>query len=387
MAKPPADDSPTPERTARIVDISTTAIPVALERRFVGSYYSMTHRSTIITRVVCDDGTVGEAYAGDEDATLSQIDAVIHNEIKPLVVGSELVAIERSWQTTRVATFDILRDRRIGLVASACVDAAIWDAIGKVLDQPLWRLWGGYTPRIATSVIGGYYGNDRTIEAEVEALLDWGVAGMKMKVGGLSPSEDAERFKRARRAAGDNLILMADANQGWSIPDAVEFARLVAEDNLYWFEEPCRWDIDRLAMRDVRALSGVSVCAGQSELSAGGCRELMASGAIDFCNFDSSWSGGPTEWRRVAAMSLAYGIGMAHHEEPQVSLHLLASIPNGAFVEMFWPERDPVWHHLVTNPPKLIDGYFQLDERPGLGWELDKDYIKAHAVETSRGDA
>jgi D-galactarolactone cycloisomerase len=381
MSEPSQADFAPSNASPRIVDVSTIAIRVPLEKRFAGSYYSMTHRSTVIVRVLCDDGTVGEAYAGDEDATLEQIDAVIHDEIKPLVVGSELMAVERTWEAARVATFDILRDRRIGLVACAGVDTAIWDAVGKFLDQPLWRLWGGYTGRVATSVIGAYYRDDLTIEAEVEALVEWGVAGMKVKVGGLSPVEDAQRFKRARRAAGDGLILMADANQAWHVSDAVEFARRATEDDLFWFEEPCRWDVDRLAMSDVRMLSGVSICAGQSELSAGGCRELMAQGAIDFCNFDSSWSGGPTEWRRVAAMSLAYGVRMAHHEEPQVSLHLLASISNGTFVEMFWPERDPIWHHLVANPPELIDGYLHLTERPGLGWELDGEYIEAHRID------
>ena len=368
--------------SAHVVDLSTTAIRVPLARRFAGSYYSMTHRSTIITRITCDNGVVGEAYAGDEDATLAEIDAVIHCELKPKLIGEELFAVERIWDSCRTSTFDILRDRRIGLVASACIDAAVWDAVGKSLGQPLWRLWGGYRDRVPTSVIGGYYGSPDEIEEEIEKLVDWGVAGMKLKVGGQTPGEDAARFSKARAAGGDALVLMADANQGWTVPDAVEFAKRVAADDLYWFEEPCRWDINRTAMRDVRTLSGVAVCAGQTELSAGGCRELMAGGSIDFCNFDSSWSGGPTEWRRVAAMSLAYGVQMAHHEEPQVSLHLLASIPNGTFVEMFWPERDPVWHHLVANPPELVDGCYVLSERPGLGWELDEDYIAAHQIET-----
>ncbi len=370
----------------KILDISTVAIRVPLVRRFAGSHYSMTHRSTIITRITCDNGIVGEAYAADEDDTLFEIDHAIHAEIKPLLIGGELMAIERSWDLSRPSTFNILRDRRVGLVAAACIDVALWDAIGKTLGQPLWRLWGGYRDNMPTSVIGGYYGSDMEIEDEVAKLVEWGVAGMKFKVGGLTPAEDAARFKRARAAAGDSLILMADANQGWTIPEAVEFAKRVEEDDLYWFEEPCRWDIDRVAMRDVRTQAGVSVCAGQTEMSAGGCRELMASGAIDFCNFDSSWSGGPTEWRRVAAMSLAYGIQMAHHEEAQASIHLLASISNGTFVEMFWPDRDPVWHNLIANPPVLKDGCFQLTERPGLGWELDEDYIARYRVETGAGE-
>ena len=69
----------------------------------------------------------------------------------------------------------------------------------------------------------------------------------------------------------------------------------------------------------------------------------MVEGAIDVCNFDAPWSGGPTEWRRVAGMALAFDVQMAHHEEPQIASHLLASIPHGTFAECFHPDRDPIW--------------------------------------------
>ena len=133
-------------------------------------------------------------------------------------------------------------------------------------------------------------------------------------------------------------------------------------------------------MRDVRYGAGVPICAGQSELSARGCGELIVGGAIDVCNFDASWSGGPTEWRRVAGMAHAYDVRMGHHEEPQIASHLLASIPHGTYVECFHPDRDPIWWNLVANRPPLVDGTIELGEAPGLGWELDADYIDAHRV-------
>lgn len=362
--------------------IETVAIRVPLNRTYAGSKYKMTHRSTIITRIHMGSGIVGEAYAGDEDAGLEQIDAIIHREIAPQLYGEDAFATERCWELARPATFDILRDRRLGLVASACVDLAIWDAIGKALGQPLWRLWGGYSNSVPVSSIGGYYAADANIPAEVTELRERGLAGMKFKVGGLTPEEDAARFHEARRAAGDDFILMADANQGWTVDEAVTFSRLVENDNLFWFEEPCHWDNSRRAMRDVRLMTGTRVCAGQSELSAGGCRDLLVEGSIDFCNFDSSWSGGPTEWRRVAAMAQVFGVRMAHHEEGQVASHLLASIPHGTFLEIFHDERDPIWHNLITNHPPLRDGHIMLSDNPGLGWELDNDYIERHRIDT-----
>jgi L-alanine-DL-glutamate epimerase-like enolase superfamily enzyme len=227
--------------------------------------------------------------------------------------------------------------------------------------------------------IGGYYGQ-QDIAEEVAGLVESGLAGMKFKVGGLSPEEDAERFRVARATAGDGFVLCADANQGWTPSEAISFARRVADLDLHWFEEPCIWSNDRRAMRDVRFAGGVRICAGQSEFSAGGCRDLMVEGAIDFCNFDSSWTGGPTEWRRVAASAVAYDVAMAHHEEPHIAAHLLASIPHGTFVEVFHPDRDPIWWNLVANRPPIVDGQIALPGGPGLGWELDRDYIEAHRV-------
>jgi L-alanine-DL-glutamate epimerase-like enolase superfamily enzyme len=341
----------------------------------------MTHRSTVITRVHTEDGVVGEAYAGDEDAGLGAIVRITHDEIEPQLVGEDAFAVERCWELARPATYDILRDRRLGLVACAGVDAAIWDAIGKRLGQPLWRLWGGYRDRVQMISIGGYYGaGDDDIPAEIQELRELGVAGVKFKVGGRTPEEDAARIRIAREAAGPDFELAADANQGWTPAEAIRFARLVADCDLAWLEEPCRWANDRRAMRDVRYGAGVSICAGQSEYSAAGCRDLMAEGAIDICNFDASWSGGPTEWRRAAAVALAYDVAMGHHEEPQAAAHLLASIPHGRYVECFHPDRDPIWWNLVANRPQLSDGWFDLPTGAGLGWELDLDYVERYRV-------
>lgn len=363
-----------------IARIETIPIRVPLGREYRGSHYRMTHRSTIVTRVHTEQGIIGEAYAGDEDAGLLEIDAIIHQELAPALIGADAMAIERCWELTRPATFDILRDRRLGLVACACVDAALWDAIGKALGQPLWRLWGGYRDSLPMISIGGYYDSPVSIAEEIGDLQERGLAGMKFKVGGADPATDADRFRQAREAAGPDFVLLADANQGFTRDDAIDFARRVEHLDLYWFEEPCRWHNDRRAMRDVRNMAGVRICAGQSEFSAGGCRDLMVDGVVDFCNFDSSWSGGPTEWRRVAATALAFDVQMAHHEEPQVSSHLLASIPHGSFVECFHPDRDPIWWNLIANRPPLVDGVMTLPSGPGLGWELDRDYIDRHRL-------
>src|SRR6266850_1691364 len=302
---------------------------VPLPRTFRGSYYFMTHRCTVITRIYTACGIVGECYNGDEFETQGEILKILREEIAPRLIGLSAASPETCWQAALPASFNILRDRKLALAAQACTDSAVWDALGKAVGQPLYRIWGGAKERLRVIAIAGYYEEGKTLDdygREMQALQAAGLGGCKFKVGGRSPAEDAERVRAARAAVGPEFKLCVDANQGFELRDAIEFARRVADLDLMWFEEPCRWSNDRRAMADVRRIGGMPITAGQSEISRAGCRDLMMDGAIDYCNFDASLGGGPTEWRRVAGMASAFGVTMAHHEEPQISAHLLGSI-------------------------------------------------------------
>ena len=107
----------------------------------------------------------------------------------------------------------------------------------------------------------------------------------------------------------------------------------------------------------------------------------MEAAAVDVCNFDSSWSGGPTAWRRAAAVAHSYDVEMGHHEEPHVAAHLIASQPHGTYAECFHPDRDPFWWNLIANRPQLANGMITLTETPGLGWQLDAAYVKTYRLD------
>ena len=367
--------------TLTITGVTTTPVIAPLAKEFKGSYYHMTNRATVVIRLATAEGITGEAYVGDEDKSLPELEAIIHTEIVPNILGLNAFRTEEVWARAFPATFDILRDRRLGLVAVAAIDTAVWDAVGKALGQPLWRLWGGYRNTIDMIAIGGYYGEPLgTIADEIAYYQHLGLAGIKFKVGGRSPAVDAARVLAAREAAGDDWVIAIDANQGYSVTDAVNLCRRIQGANIRWFEEPVQWMNDKRALRDVRMIGGIPVCAGQSEYSPAGCRDLMESGSIDVCNFDASWSGGPTAWRRTAAMAHAYDTAMGHHEEPQVSTHLLTSIPHGTYAECFHPDRDPFWWNMIVNRPELVGGTLTLSEAPGFGWELNQEYIDRWTV-------
>jgi D-galactarolactone cycloisomerase len=369
----------------KITAVDTIPVSVPLGRTFRGSYYSMDHRATLITRVHTDEGVVGESYNGDEDTAQATIQRIIGENLTPRLLGKDPLQVEARYEDMVPATFDILGYRRLPIMAVAAIDSALWDIVGKIAGLPLATVWGGYRTAAQIIAIGGYYGQSLAeLGSEMEQYRELGFAGCKVKVGGASPAEDAERFAVARKAGGEDFVLMADANQGYTVEEALAFCRLVEEHDLRWFEEPVRWYNDRLGMRDVRLKAGVAVCAGQSEIGRAGARDLIADGAIDVCNYDASWSGGPSEWLRVAGLASCYGVQMAHHEEAQVAVHLIASAPHGTYVEAFHPDRDPVFWHIDAGRAPLRDGFLAVPDRPGLGIEFDWDWVDRFRLDRER---
>lgn len=368
----------------KIEKIETIPLKVPLKHLYKGSYYKMRNRCTIITRIHTSDGVVGQSYNADTDEEQHEVLSIIHDEIAPRITGLDVLQVEKVWDSMLYVTLDQLRDRAIPMQAIACIDSAVWDAVGKYSNMPLWQLWGGFRDRIPMIGIGGYYGSS---EADLERELAFfkeenGMVGMKFKIGAKPPEEDAARLKLARSIVGEDFVFVVDANQGYTVNEALTFLSHIQDSvKLRWFEEPTRWHADWRGLRDVRLRGNVNVAAGQSEISRVGMREMMVNGAIDVCNFDASWGGGPTEWRRVAALALAFEIELGHHEEAQVSSHLLASVPNGTYVESFSPTRDPIFWNLLANRQPLEDGNFVLPKSPGFGWELDEDFIEQFRID------
>ena len=374
-----------------IESVETIPLRVPLPFTYKGSYYRMRNRCTIITRIRTAEGIVGEAYNADEDEPLqSEILSILHQELVPAVIGLDAFGTEKVWEAMLPATFDQLRPRWYTMQAMACIDTAVWDAVGKAMGQPLWRLWGGYRDRVPMIGIGGYYipEDDSAKGQEIEREIDFfqqthGMVGMKFKIGAEAPHVDAARLARARKHAGDDFLFVVDANQGYTVPEALEFLAAVRAEGIAirWFEEPTRWHADYRGLRDVRLRGNVDVAAGQSEISRVGMREMMAAGAIDVSNYDASWGGGPTEWRRIAAVAASFDVKLGHHEEAQVASHLLASQPHSTYVEAFAPARDPIFWNMIENRPALVDGHFPLTDRPGLGWVLDEAFIAKYRVD------
>ncbi len=368
----------------KITRIEAILLNIPLPRDFRGSVYSVPQKNAIVTRIYTDHGPMGHCVNGEGDAVIHrQILEVIEKELTPRLIGADPSRIEALWAQMWPVTYVGGRDPRAAVRAVAYVDSALWDLLGKTAGMPLYKLWGGARDSVPIIAIGGQYHDDYSVAdygREMEELAALGLAGCKFKVGGRTPAEDAARTRAAHAAGGKDFVLCVDANRGWSRAQALEFTRLTSDLPLRWFEEPCHWNDDRRDMALLRAQTGLPICAGQSESTAEGCRDLMLDHAIDVCNLDASWGGGPTAWLRVAKMAACFGVQMAHHGEPVVGSHLIAAMNHGTYVETHHPERDPVFHGGVLNRGTIADGHYAMPTGAGWGIDFDEGFLKRYRV-------
>jgi L-alanine-DL-glutamate epimerase-like enolase superfamily enzyme len=377
----------------KITKLEVIPLVRKLESPFEGGTYRIDNRYTLVTRVETNEGVTGQIFGGDEDQTQNEIVSLIRDHFAPMLVGEDPRDVERLWAKMFYYNVDLgnrglhmldMRNRGIVTQAVSAIDNALWDLLGKIYNVPVYKLLGGYRDKVPVIAIGGYYkagkGQDQ-LNDEMMHYKALGLAGVKFKVGRVSVAEDIKRVTRVREVVGGDFIIACDANQAWTIDDAVLFVREAAGLNIRWIEEPVRWYDQLEGLRRVREASNIPVNAGQGELTAYGCRDLVSHHAVDILNADATIAGGVTEWRRIAAMAHLFNIQMAHHEEPQVALHLLASVPNGLYVEIFPSyERDPMWVDLPVNPPKIRDGFMELPSGPGFGIDLNEEIIAKYRV-------
>jgi len=379
----------------KITKIEVIPLVCELEEAFSGGTYRISNRNTIVTRVHTDVGIVGEAFGGDEDRWQAEVISLVRQHLAPLLIGEDVRDVERLWEMMFHSNVDLgnralhvidLINRAILMQAVAAIDNAIWDALGKLYNVPLYKLLGGFRERVPVIAIGGYYyPSDPGYQALRKEIFDYqkaGMAGVKLKVGRVEIAEDVRRVQAVREVVGDGFMIACDANQAWTAEQTIEFCNAVAPWDIRWIEEPVRW-YDQLGdLRKVSDAISLPVVAGQGEITRFGCRDLILHAGVDILNVDVTIAGGVTEWRRIAAMASTHNVQMAHHEESQIALHLLASIPHGLYVEVFPNvKRDPLWYELPVEKPRIMDGYMALPAGPGLGMSLDESVIQRYRLD------
>jgi L-alanine-DL-glutamate epimerase-like enolase superfamily enzyme len=316
----------------------------------------------------------------------------ILRQITPLILGEDPFNIERIWQDVFALTYksvrgvaSLARQQRQLITALSAIDIALWDLMGKAVQRPVYALLGGaLRQRLPAYVTGFYYKDHETpddLRREADFYLEQGYRTLKVKVGRLSPEADAERVRVIREAAGPDVDLMIDANQGWDLPTAVHAARLLEPLGIFWLEDPMPWFDERYTLQRLKAATRIPIAAGETAYTPFGLRPFIAEGLVDYLIIDSTWAGGLTTWRKAAVMAEMYQIPLAAHHDPQIHVHAQAASPTGFILESFAdPARDPLWFDLFSERPAIVDGYMSLPDAPGLGLELRDDTLEKYGV-------
>lgn len=378
-----------------IVDVRVHPISVPLERAFWMSLEAYRVASEVIVEIETDDGLVGvgEIHGRPQAEIVRILEA-----FRGLLLGEDPLDHERLYERLFRQTYSRSAEvfaasdgqphfgagaRPQMMAAIAGVDIALWDLKGQAAGMPLWRLLGGSRDAVPAYASGGYYGPDG--EAFVEGLVDelagyaaLGYAAVKMKVGGLDVAGDVARVRAVREAIPD-VAIMLDANSAYDVPTAIEAARAFEPFGITWLEEPVAWFDPVFGLARLGAQTRIPLASGERELHRFACRDLIDHTPIRYMQFDCTRAGGVSEWLRVAAYASAHGVLMAPHHDPQIHGHLVAAAENGYVLELF-PNavRDPVWAGLFSSKPDVRDGTVILPERPGLGVELDLEFVAHH---------
>jgi L-alanine-DL-glutamate epimerase-like enolase superfamily enzyme len=308
--------------------------------------------------VETDQGVSGTSsiYFGRGRAAPGVLAKIINEELAPEVVGEDPFLIRgirnKLWQVT-----DYHGTTGIALFGIAGIDLALWDFVGRALDQPVWRLLGAHRDKVPTYAMVGWLNYDLDeLKRIATKALDQGFRGVKMKVGAKTLEEDISRIEAVQSVMSDGQSLMVDANQVFNVQEALTRGKVFQEMGCYWFEEPIRADnIDGLAF--LASELTIPIATGENNYGLGQFRQLFERHAVDIVQPDIRRAGGLTECLEIGLTARSFDIPYASHGGG-AHLHVLAALPNAVFLESGLLAED--------GEVKLVDGCYPLPETPGL---------------------
>src|SRR5688572_3305853 len=321
------------------------------------------------------DGVEGVGYTYTVGTSGAAVHALVARDLAPLLAGRDAERIEALWQAMWWALHYGGRGGAQALAISA-VDIALWDLHARRLGTPLWRLLGGFDPRVPC------YAGGIDLDFSLDALLEQtdenlarGFRAIKMKVGRPSLREDVERVAAMRSRLGREFPLMVDANMRWSADEAIRAARALRDLEPVWLEEPTIPDDVPGHVRIVRE-GGLPVAAGENLHTLHEFRQLIAAGGVTFPEPDVTNCGGVTTFLKVCHLAESFNLPVTSHGAHDVTVHLLAAVPNRSYLEAHGFGLDRV----IKDPLRIEDGLAVAPERPGHGVEFDWKALDALRV-------
>ena len=357
-------------------------------------------REYLFVEVSTDEGITGWGEVTAKGPRARPICAGLKH-VSDLIEGDDPRLIEKIWNKIfRAYTFMGSRGLTTNMISA--VDIALWDIRGKVLGLPVSELFGG--PVRDGVPIYCHPKNGSSVEDTAQharAIVETGQKAMKLdpfvpkheeeldgyltgKLSAESENLGVERIAAIREAVGPDIELMVDCHGRFDVPTAIRLGRALEPYTLTWFEEPVPVESIH-ALRQVRENVGVPICVGERHHTRWDFVPVLENELADFIMPDVTWTGGISEIKKIATMAEAYYIPISPHDaggpiNVLAGAHAMASVPNHYRVET-WRARLNSYDVMIDHPLDIRGDKIYLSDRPGLGIEMDKDYMRAHVIE------
>jgi D-galactarolactone cycloisomerase len=370
----------------KIADVTAypTSFPVSAragERLGIGRAVK---RDSVVVKVRTDDGPVGwgESHHARSPGTVAHL---INSTLRELVVGRDAADVVGVWTAGYTAQLASHGLGAAAAIAMSGIDMALWDIRGKAVGWPLYRLLGGSAGPVEAYAGGVSLGwsEPSYLVDQVAPLVEAGYRAVKLRVGD-SPALDLARIA-AVRSAFPELEILVDANAAYTLADVRRVAPALQEHGVGWLEEPFP-PHDYRSYREAAQFVGVPLAAGENHYTRFEFHRVIEDGAITVIQPDLSKSGGITEVQRIAALVSAWKLRLNPHTASTglnmaATVHLLAAVENAGYFEADVSHDNLFRDELVSTPFEISqDGTVVPLEAPGLGVEIDEDFLVAHPV-------
>ncbi len=373
-----------PPKANRIEKIEVSRHRLPLDPPFPAAWDSRARTAfdVAIVKVTTADGAVGVGVGGAMDGIER------HYE---LFVGHDPLDLDR--HAAVLANLDFHGNRPWAL------DVALWDLVGKIRKQPVWRLLGGNSGSVPCYASTGVLRGKNALAEAARVLSGKGFKAVKIRLHHPDWREDIALLEAVAVALNGKADLLVDCNQGWRMPWDVEpcwtyhQALAVAWElkrlGVYWMEEPVHHG-DVKAMAALRGATGLRIAAGEMTRGEHALRDLMERNAVDVLQPDVTLTGGVLGLKRLARWATERDVAFTPHSWGSgigllVNAHVFAGCGGGPWLE--YPLDPPEWtperrDFMLTRPVQANkDGSLELSDAPGFGIELDDERLAATRVD------
>ncbi|NLR91549.1 mandelate racemase/muconate lactonizing enzyme family protein [Flammeovirga agarivorans] len=375
----------------KIIDIQPYVLSQELENPFYFSQWHYASRKICLVKIILEDGTYGwgEGY-GPADMIKTGIEF-----FKPFILGENVLENEKLWQIMYLRSLDFGRSGIFNAAISA-IDVGMWDAKGKLLNQPVSVLLGGVkNPVIHPYATGFYFTDSPTLEEDLakEAKLyrELGFKAAKMKVG-LGLEKDVYYVNLLNQHLGDDVKLMIDSNHAYNYREALELSKRLEHLNIGWFEEPVHPE-DYQGYKKLRENTTIPIAGGECEYLRHGFKRLFENECVDIAQPDICATGGLTEAKRIATLASTYHKDIVPHSwgtwiAISAAVHFVSNLdqnPGRMFRDAPMIELDrtenPLRDDVTTHHIKVENGEIRIPTQPGLGVDVNQEFLEKYSIE------